>query len=207
MLDSVIGPTSGFAATAVAWIATVAFFLLSLVVASGLAVGGLILFLCLELLALLAYAYPGILFLMSVAAGVIPAVVAYWAVHALLGVEAPWTRWGPFALVAVGLWGSYYYWRFGRVISATGESALAIYRGAAPKAKEIFGAPFAIFTGIWDVITIVLGVFRGIAGELFSLLRRRIGSPAARSEADAEPEGVRSSKPDMPAESTDTNDA
>ena len=89
-------------------------------------------------------------------------------------------------MLLAGLFGSYLYWRFARVIGATGEGALAFYRGAAPKASEIFGAPFAIFAGIWDLLEPVLGLFRSVALQFFSLLvDRRNKAPEGRGAAKA----------------------
>ncbi|MFT5049866.1 MAG: hypothetical protein ACI8QZ_001259 [Chlamydiales bacterium] len=173
LLDTLALPAGGFSIIAFGWMTSVGFFALSIAVGVVVATGGLLLFIGLECLALMAYAYPGALFLVAVAGSLAPPLVLYWLLHSLLGIEGGWTDWGAYPLLLTGLFGSYYYWRFGRVIAVTGAGAVAFYRGAAPKANEIFGAPFAIFAGVWDVIKLVLGLFRRVAGEFFGLLGRR----------------------------------
>jgi hypothetical protein len=172
ILDTLVVPSGGFSAVAFGWLTSLFFFAISVAVGAVIGIGGLVLFVGLECLALLAYAYPGALFLLSVAGGIAPPLIAYWLLHTLLGIEGRWTTWGAYPLLLVGLFGSYHYWRFGRVIQTTGEGALAFYRGAGPKANEIFGAPFAIFSGIWDVLKLVMGLFRAVAREFFSLFSR-----------------------------------
>jgi hypothetical protein len=170
VLDAVIVPPSGFAASAVAWLTSLFFFAVSLVVGVVLGLAGLVLFIGLECLAFIAYAYPGTLFLLSVAGGVAPPLILYWAIHMLVGIEGPWSTWAFWPLLLGGAWGSYYYWRFARVIATTGEGALAFYRGVAPKAGEIFGAPFAVFSGVWDVLKLFVSLFRSVGREFFKLL-------------------------------------
>lgn len=196
ILDTLALPAGGFSVIAFAWLTSVLFFVLSIAVGVIVAAGALLLFIGLECLALIAYAYPGALFLVSVAGGLAPPLVLYWLLHSLMGVQGSWVVWGAYPLLLMGFFGSYYYWRFGRVIAATGAGALAFYRGTAPKAREIFGAPFAILSGVWDVIKLVLGLFRRVVREIYSLLGRRkktVGgsavapeaSPASEDDADA----------------------
>ena len=185
VLDTLVVPSGGFSALAFGWLTSLFFFALSVAVGAVIGLGGLILFLGLECLALLAYAYPGALFLLSVAGGIAPPLAVYWLLHTLLAVEGSWTAWGAYPLLMVGLFGSYHYWRFGRVIATTGQGALAFYRGAGPKASEIFGAPFAILSSIWEVLEFVLGIFRGVVHEVSSLLERRI--KAYRDRAGTQP--------------------
>ncbi len=189
VLDTLIVPAGGFSAVAFGWLTSTFFLALSIAIGTVIGVGGLILFFGLELLALAAYAFPGTLFLLSVAGGIAPALVLYWGLHNLLGIEGDWTRWGAYPLLLTGLFGSYYYWRFGRVIATTGEGALAFYRGTAPKAREIFGAPLVIFAGIRRVLRLFLDVFRSIATEFFGLVRRRAGStPTDRTKPGPSPD-------------------
>jgi len=169
-LDSTLAPPTGFAVTAVAWAVTCVFFVLSLLVGGLLALGALVLFVGLELLAALAYAYPAVLFLLSVAGGVAPPLILYWAIHVLAGIEGHWSSWAFYPTLLTGLWGSCYYWRFGRVLANTGEGVLSFYRGAAPKAGEIFGLPFLVLSSVWDVVKLVFGLFRGLTRELLKLL-------------------------------------
>jgi len=186
ILDTLIVPSGGFSALAFGWLTTAFFFVLSIAAVVVLGIGGVILFVGLECLALLAYAYPGALFLLSVAGGIAPPLVLYWLLHTLLGVEGRWTAWGAYPLLMVGLFGSYHYWRFGRVVATTGQGALAFYRGAGPKASEIFGAPFAIFASIWNVLKLVLGIFRGVAGEFAALVGRRIRAASEKADTESE---------------------
>jgi hypothetical protein len=186
ILDTLVVPPGGFSAVALGWLTSVFFFALSIAVMAVIGVGALVLCVGLEGLALLLYAYPGALFLLSVAGGIAPPLILYWLLHSLLGIEGSWTAWGAYPLLLAGLFGSYLYWRFARVIATSGEGALAFYRGAAPKASEIFGAPFAIFAGIWDLLKPVLGLFRSVALQFFSLLvdrrnKAREGRGAAKA--------------------------
>ena len=173
ILDSLIVPSSGFAATCVAWLTTLLFFCASLVVALVLGLGALVLFVGFEFLALIAYAYPGVLLLVSVAGGVLPPLILYWGIHTVFGIDGSWTSWGFAPLLLTGLWGSYYYWRFARVIAATGTSTLDFYRNAAPKAQEIFGAPFLVLAAVWDGVKLMLGIFRTVTGQLLKLFGRK----------------------------------
>lgn len=188
VLDTLLVPTGGFSAFAFGWLTTLFFFVLSVIACAVIGLGGLILFLGLECMALLAYAYPGALFLLTVAGGLAPPLLVYWLLHTALGVESSWTVWGVYPVLLIGLFGSYYYWRFGRVIASTGQGALAFYRDAVPKASEIFGAPFAICSSIWGGIGIVLGLFRGVVRESLSLFNRGFKVYGER----------RGSKPDSP---------
>ena len=205
MLDAVIVPPSGFAASAIAWLTTSFFFCVSLVIGVVLGLGSLVLFLGLECLALIAYAYPGVLFLMSVAGGIAPPLILYWAIHMLVGIEGPWPTWAFWPLLLGGAWGSYYYWRFARVIATTGEGALAFYRGAAPKAGEIFGAPFAVLSGVWDVLKLFLGLFRAVGREFFKLLAGLDKRSQASHEDPGAPSSPPSNGPSPPPPSTPTS--
>ncbi len=181
ILDVFVVPPSGFAATAIGWITTCFFFAVSLAVGGVLGLGALVLFVGLECLVALAYAYPAALFLLSVAGGIVPPLVLYWGIHVIFGIEGPWGAWGFYPLILSGAWGSYYYWRFGRVISTTGDGVLAFYRGAAPKAGEVFGLPFLMLSGVWDVLKLVFGLFRATTREFFKLfLGRKPTQPGAR---------------------------
>ncbi len=197
VLDTLVVPSGGFSALAFGWLTTLSFFALSVAVGAVIGLGGLILFLGLECLALLAYAYPGALFLLSVVGGIAPPLVVYWLLHTLLAVEGSWTAWGAYPLLVVGLFGSYHYWRFGRVIATTGQGALAFYRGAAPRASEIFGAPFAISSSIWEVLKLVLGIFRGVVREFSSLFNRCIKAYDERA-------GTQSHSPPSPESTANT---
>ncbi|TDJ66712.1 MAG: hypothetical protein E2O39_16010 [Planctomycetota bacterium] len=159
--------------------------------------GGRILFLGLECLALLAYAYPGALLLVSVAGGIAPPLAIYWLLHTLVAVEGSWTAWGAYPLLMVGLFGSYHDWRFGRVIATTGRWARAFYRGVGPRASEIFGAPLAIVASIWEVLKFVLGIFRGVVLEVSSLFERRIKPYRERTGTQPQP-------PPSPKSTTET---
>jgi len=189
MLDTLLLPAGGFSVVATGWLTSALFFALSIAAVAVIGLGGLVLFVGLECLALMAYAYPGTLFLVSVAGGLAPPLVLYWLIHSLMGIQGDWTGWGAYPLLLLGLFGSYYYWRFGRFIATTGAGALAFYRGAAPKAGEILGAPFAVFSAVWEVIKLVFGLIRGVALQLYTLLRRRAkaGQAAAATGAQAPP--------------------
>jgi hypothetical protein len=198
VLDTLVVPSGGFSALAFGWLTSLVFFALSVVVVGVIGLGGLVLFVGLECLALLAYAYPGALFLVSVAGGIAPPLVVYWLLHTVLAVEGDWTSWGAYPLLLVGLFGSYHYWRFGRVIASTGHGALDFYRGAAPRAREIFGAPFAICSGIWEVLKIVLAILLGVVRESSSLFER--GIKAYRERSRTQPHSPFSPEPTTKAE-------
>ena len=184
LVDPLVLPTSGFTVTAIAWATTLVFFVLSLFVGGILGVGALVLFVGLELLAALAYAYPGALFLLSLAGGIAPPLVLYWAIHAIAGVEGGWESWAFYPAILTGAWGSYYYWRFGRVIASTGEGVLSFYRNAAPKAAEIFGMPFLILSALWDGLKLVFGLFRAATRALLGLVTGRRGGSSGGAGDD-----------------------
>jgi hypothetical protein len=172
ILDTLLLPPGGFSALVLGWLTTALFFSISLAFGVVIGIGALFLFLGFECLALLAYAYPGALFLVSVAGGIAPPLILYWLLHSLFAIDGSWTTWGPYPAVLVGLFGSYYYWRVARVITSSGAGVLAFYRRAAPTASEIFGAPFAIFSAVWNALKLLLGALRSVAGELSAFWSR-----------------------------------
>ena len=192
ILDSVVLPSGGFSAVAFVGLTTAVLFALSLPVVAVVLLGGLVLVAGLECLVLLVYAYPGAAFLASLVGGIAPPVIVYWALHELLDVQGDWTVWGAWPLLLAGLYGSYYYWRFGRAIVAMGEGTLQFYSKSAPTVAEALLAPFAVMSAAWRVLQRVWVVVQRVARDLIDVVSGRYsdranGSEASRSRAAAEP--------------------